>query len=156
MVKSRQREVRSLYCILLLSTDFKGSFCGESPWPRGSVLNLRSPGIKFGILCPEGGVMINLTICTTSMTNIRAVKDLSPVQKFWATTEPKKPSMSAKQNTKISDTVKINSRYSDIFTCLCHVAYVQGNHQEWFLFRFHIVISKDIHCPCHLIADETF
>ena len=28
-------------------------YCGEPPWPRGSVLDLRPPGFEFRILCLE-------------------------------------------------------------------------------------------------------
>ena len=31
--------------------------CGEPPWPRGSVLGLRPPGLEFRILCLEGSVI---------------------------------------------------------------------------------------------------
>ena len=32
-------------------------YCGEPPWPRGSVLGLRPPGLEFRILCLEGSVI---------------------------------------------------------------------------------------------------
>ena len=32
-------------------------YCGEPPWPRGSVLGLRSPGLEFRILCLEDSVI---------------------------------------------------------------------------------------------------
>ena len=32
-------------------------YCGEPPWPRGSVLDLRPPGLEFRILCLEDGVI---------------------------------------------------------------------------------------------------
>ena len=32
-------------------------YCGEPPWPRGSVLDLRPPGPEFRILCLEGSVI---------------------------------------------------------------------------------------------------
>ena len=31
--------------------------CGEPPWPRGSVLGLRTPGYEFRILCLEDSVI---------------------------------------------------------------------------------------------------
>ena len=31
-------------------------YCREPPWPRGSVLGLRPPGLEFRILCLEGSV----------------------------------------------------------------------------------------------------
>ena len=31
----------------------KTQYCGEPPWPRGSVLDLRPPGLEFRILCLE-------------------------------------------------------------------------------------------------------
>ena len=33
-------------------------YCGEPPWPIGSVLGLRPPGLEFRILCPEGSVIL--------------------------------------------------------------------------------------------------
>ena len=35
----------------------KSQYCGEPPWPRGSVLGLRPPGLEFRILCLEDSVM---------------------------------------------------------------------------------------------------
>ena len=35
----------------------KIQYCGEPPWPRGSVLSLRPPGLAFRILCLEGSVI---------------------------------------------------------------------------------------------------
>ena len=35
----------------------KIQYCGEPPWPRGSVLGLRPPGLEFQILCLEGSVI---------------------------------------------------------------------------------------------------
>ena len=32
-------------------------YCGEPPWPRGSVLSLRPPGLEFRILCLEDSVI---------------------------------------------------------------------------------------------------
>ena len=32
-------------------------YCGEPPWPRGSVLGLRPPGLEFRILCLEDSVI---------------------------------------------------------------------------------------------------
>ena len=32
-------------------------YCGELPWPRGSVLDLRPPRFEFRILCLEGSVI---------------------------------------------------------------------------------------------------
>ena len=32
----------------------KVQYCGEPPWPRGSVLSLRSTQLEFRILCLEG------------------------------------------------------------------------------------------------------
>ena len=29
----------------------ESQYCGEPPWPRGSVLGLRPPGLEFWILC---------------------------------------------------------------------------------------------------------
>ena len=34
----------------------KIQYCGEPPWPRGSLLGLRPPGLKFRILCLESSV----------------------------------------------------------------------------------------------------
>ena len=31
----------------------ESQYCGEAPWPRGSVLGLRPPGLEFRILCLE-------------------------------------------------------------------------------------------------------
>ena len=31
----------------------QSQYCGEPPWPRGSVLGLRPPGLEFRILCLE-------------------------------------------------------------------------------------------------------
>ena len=31
----------------------ESQYCGEPPWPRGSVLGLRPPGLEFRILCLE-------------------------------------------------------------------------------------------------------
>ena len=35
----------------------ESQFCGKPPWPRGSVLGLRPPGIVFRILCLEDSVI---------------------------------------------------------------------------------------------------
>ena len=32
-------------------------YCGEPPWPRGSVLGLRPPGLEFRIVCLEDSVI---------------------------------------------------------------------------------------------------
>ena len=31
----------------------ESQYCGEPPWPRGSVLGLRPPGLEFRVLCLE-------------------------------------------------------------------------------------------------------
>ena len=41
----------------------ESQYCGEPPWPRGSVLGLRPPGLEFRILCPEDSV---ISIISTS------------------------------------------------------------------------------------------
>ena len=35
----------------------ESQYCGEPPWPRGSVLGLRPPGLEFRILCLEDSVI---------------------------------------------------------------------------------------------------
>ena len=35
----------------------KIQYCGEPPWPRGSVLGLRPRGLEFRIMCLEGSVI---------------------------------------------------------------------------------------------------
>ena len=35
----------------------ESKYHGEPPWPRGSVLGLRPPGLEFRILCPEDSVI---------------------------------------------------------------------------------------------------
>ena len=35
----------------------ENQYCGEPPWPRGNVLGLRPPGLKFRILCLEDSVI---------------------------------------------------------------------------------------------------
>ena len=35
----------------------ESQYCGEPPWPRGSVLGLRPPGLEFWILCLEDSVI---------------------------------------------------------------------------------------------------
>ena len=35
----------------------ESQYCGESPWPRDSVLGLRPPGLEFRILCLEDSVI---------------------------------------------------------------------------------------------------
>ena len=35
----------------------ESQYCGEPPWPRGSVLGLRPPGLEFRILCLEESVI---------------------------------------------------------------------------------------------------
>ena len=35
----------------------ESQYCGEPPWPRGSVLGLRPPGHEFRILCLEDSVI---------------------------------------------------------------------------------------------------
>ena len=47
-----QRNKMFLPCSLM-----KIKYCGEPPWPRGSVLDLRPPGLEFRILCLEGSVI---------------------------------------------------------------------------------------------------
>ena len=39
------------------SSTCESQYCGEPLWPRGSVLGLRPPGLKFRILCLEGSVI---------------------------------------------------------------------------------------------------
>ena len=36
----------------------KIQYCGEPPWPRGSVFDLKPPGLEFRILCLEGSVIL--------------------------------------------------------------------------------------------------
>ena len=36
---------------------FLPQYCGEPPWPRGSVLGLRPPGLELRILCLEDSVI---------------------------------------------------------------------------------------------------
>ena len=35
----------------------ESQYCGEPPWPRGSVLGLRPPELEFLILCLEDSVI---------------------------------------------------------------------------------------------------
>ena len=35
----------------------KIQYCGDPPWPRGSMLSLRPPGLAFRILCQKGSVI---------------------------------------------------------------------------------------------------
>ena len=42
----------------------KIKYCGEPPWPRGSALGLRPPGLKFLILCLEGSVISPSSGCS--------------------------------------------------------------------------------------------
>ena len=35
----------------------ESQYCGEPPWPRGSVLGLRPPGLEFRVLCLEDSVI---------------------------------------------------------------------------------------------------
>ena len=35
----------------------ENQYCGEPPWPRGNVLDLRPPGLEFRILCLEDSVI---------------------------------------------------------------------------------------------------
>ena len=35
----------------------KIQYCGVPPWPTGSVLGLRPPGLEFQVLCLEGSVI---------------------------------------------------------------------------------------------------
>ena len=35
----------------------ESQYCGEPPWPRGNVLDLRPPGLEFRILCLEDSVI---------------------------------------------------------------------------------------------------
>ena len=35
----------------------ESQYCGEPPWPRGSVLSLRLPGLEFRVLCLEDSVI---------------------------------------------------------------------------------------------------
>ena len=39
------------------SSTCESQYCGEPPWPRGSVLDLRPPGLEFRILCVEDCVI---------------------------------------------------------------------------------------------------
>ena len=39
----------------------ESQYCGEPPWPRGSVLDLRPPGFEFWILCSEDSVISIIT-----------------------------------------------------------------------------------------------
>ena len=43
--------------IIFLRSLVKIEYCGEPPWPRGSVLSLRPPGLECPILCLEGSVI---------------------------------------------------------------------------------------------------
>ena len=42
---------------MALSSRHRSQYCGEPPWPRGSVLGLRPPGLEFRILCLEDSVI---------------------------------------------------------------------------------------------------
>ena len=44
--------------MILLRLLVEIQYCGEPLWPRGSVLGLRPPGLKFRILCLEGSVIV--------------------------------------------------------------------------------------------------
>ena len=35
----------------------KSQYCGKPPWPKGSVLGLRPPGLEFRVLCLENSVI---------------------------------------------------------------------------------------------------
>ena len=35
----------------------ESQYCGELPWPRGSVLGLRPPGLELRVLCLEDSVI---------------------------------------------------------------------------------------------------
>ena len=35
----------------------ESQYCGKPPWPRGSMLGLRPPGLEFRILCLEDSVI---------------------------------------------------------------------------------------------------
>ena len=39
------------------SSTCESQYCGEPPWPRGSVLGRRPPGLEFRILCLEDSVI---------------------------------------------------------------------------------------------------
>ena len=39
----------------------KIKYCGEHPWPRGSLLGLRPPGLEFRILCREVSVISSIS-----------------------------------------------------------------------------------------------
>ena len=43
--------------MFLPSSFVKIQYCGEPPWPRGSKLGVRPPGLKFRSLCLEGSVI---------------------------------------------------------------------------------------------------
>ena len=32
-------------------------YCGEPPWPRGTVLDLKPPALEFRIMCLEGSII---------------------------------------------------------------------------------------------------
>ena len=39
----------------------ESQYCGEPPWPRGSVLGLTPPGLEFRILCLEDSVISSIS-----------------------------------------------------------------------------------------------
>ena len=47
--------------MFLLRSLVKNEYCGEPPWPRGSVLSLRPSGLKFRILCLESSIISFIT-----------------------------------------------------------------------------------------------
>ena len=41
-------------------------YCGEPPWPKGSVLGLRPPGFEFRTMCLEGSVISDISVISPS------------------------------------------------------------------------------------------
>ena len=48
----------------------KDQYCGEPPWPRGSVIDLGPPGLEFRILCLKGSVILFISPSSSSLDPI--------------------------------------------------------------------------------------
>ena len=58
----------------------ESQYCGEPPWPRGSVLGLRPPGLEYRILCLEDSVISIISpICAQRWPKARLISFRPPL-----------------------------------------------------------------------------
>ena len=61
-IQVSKKQKNSSTLSLFHSSTLKIIYCGELPWPKGSVLDFRAPGLEFRIMCDWQCHLIHITI----------------------------------------------------------------------------------------------